>query len=371
MGIFEVMKQSIVILLLAAAVSAGCGSRPEQRTAPAAYPVLSVSASDEEMVTSYPATLQGRQVVEIRPRVSGTLYRIEVGEGRAVRKGQTLFVIDQAPYQAALSIAESAVETAQTQLETARLTLQSKEMLRRNEVISAYELQLAENAVALAEATLAEKKAARDNAAHELSYTLVTSPVDGVAGMIPYRVGALVGPSDAEPLVTVSDDSVVNAYFSMGERQVLQLQQKHGSLDDFLRSVPPLSLELSDGSAYPLEGRLTAISGVVRAETGTVTLRADFPNPDHLLRSGNSARVQLKTVRKGCLVIPAAATYEIQNKRFVFRVLDGKAAATQVTATPLPDGQRYIIESGLEEGDQVIAEGAGLVKDGTPVKPQG
>ena len=380
------MRKSAVIGCLMLCVALGAcknGGSSAGKADEAEYKTMTVAAADKVLLSNYAAKLQGRQIVEVRPQVSGTITAIKIKEGERVHKGQTLFVIDQVPYRAALESARASVQSAETKVAAQKLTVESKTKLYEKTIVSEYDLQIAKSALAEAEASLAVAKAQLTNAANNLSYTEVMSPVDGQAGMIPYRVGALVSSSIASPLVTVSDDSEVYAYFSMNENQVLDLIQEYGSAEAFLSGTKgaaetsgteqvadglELSLTLSNGSAYPLKGRLAALSGIVDGSTGAVQLRADFPNPDHLLRHGATGTVVLPTPKTGCLVIPQKATYEIQEKKFVFKVEDGVARSTEVSVFKLNDGTDFVVESGLKDGDVIIAEGAGLVKDGTKVK---
>lgn len=331
------------------------------------YRTLTVRLEDRVLKSEYTARLQGRQVVEVRPQVSGLITRICIDEGQKVRRGQLLFVIDQVPYKAALEVAEANVKSAEAQLATARLDVQSKERLFDSRVVSEYELSTARNAQALAEATLAQARAQEVNARNNLSYTEVKSPVDGVAGMIAYRVGSLVGSSISEPLVTVSDDSIIRAYFSLTESSVCELIRQYGSSEEFIRCIPQVELRTAGGGIYPDKGKITAVSGIVTASTGSVTIRADFPNRQNLLREGGNATVILPTTVEKCIVIPQGATYELQDKVFVYKVVDGKAQSVPVTLFKLNNGTEYIVESGLNEGDVIIAEGAGLVKEGARV----
>ena len=193
------------------------------------------------------------------------------------------------------------------------------------------------------------------------------SPVDGVASMIPYRVGALVDASIQTPLTTVSDDKEMYVYFSLTESQVLSLIREHGTLDKTLAQMPEVSLRLSDGQPYAHTGHIDAISGTISSGTGAVSLRATFPNPERMLRNGSSATLVFPYQRDSVLVVPQEATYEIQDKVFVYRVVDGKATSAQVTVFPVSDGQEYIVESGLKAGDVIVAEGAGLLQEGTPI----
>ncbi len=359
----------LFFFILTMAVCVSCGTQSE-KMAGKAYKTYTVALDDRTLESSYTAKLRGRQYVEIRPQVSGIITEIRFNEGDLVRKGQTLFVIDQVPYKAALATAEANVKSAEAQLATAKLTATSKEQLYREKVISEYDLMTARNTEAEAEAALAQARAQETNARNDLSYTEVKSPVDGVASMIPYRVGALVSSSIAEPLVTVSDDEKIYAYFSMDENQILDLLQQYGSLQKVMDQMPEVSLLMSNGKSYAHTGKIDAISGTVDESTGAVSLRATFPNPDGLLRNGGSGTVIVPSALKQCIAIPQAATYELQNRVFVYKVIDGVAKSAPVEVFRLNNGTEYIVESGLAPGDVIIAEGAGLVREGTVIENQ-
>lgn len=363
------MKSSIYSLLLCLPLLCGCGGKP-QKTVGEAYKLLTVTRGDHMLQSRFPATLQGRQAVEVRPQVSGTITAIRINEGDVVRKGQVLFVIDQVPYQAALRSAQANLKSAQAKLRTARLTARSKEQLYKEKVVSDFDLQTARNELQEAEAALAQAQAELTKASNDLSYTEVKSPVDGVASMIPYRVGALVSSSIEEPLVTVSDDAEVFAYFSMDENQVLDLIQQYGSLQEAKSKIPPVSLQLSNGTDYSVRGRIDAIGGTVEQNMGTVSLRAVFSNPRHLLRHGGSATIIMPTAMRNCISIPQSATYELQERIFVWKVVDGKTKSTPISVYKYNDGVNYVVLSGLKEGDVIIAEGAGLVREDTPINTQ-
>lgn len=359
------MKHFILVFFLSS-VLMSCKNQ-QAETASSSYKTMTVSKSDRLLKSDYAATVTGRQHVEIRPQVSGTITRICINEGALVRKGQVLFVIDQVPYKAALQTAQANVKTAKAKLATARLTARSKEELHKENVVSDYDLQTARNAQAEAEAALAQAEAEEVNARNNLSYTEVKSPVDGVASMIPYKVGALVNSSISEPLVTVSDDSSVYAYFSLAENQVLDLLQQYGSLQKAIEDMPEVELEMSNGKIFAHKGRIDAISGTIDNGTGSVSLRAEFTNPEGLLRNGSSVKVLLPSVRKQCIVIPQTATYEIQNKTFVYKIVDGYTKSQSIEVFKLNNGTEYIVESGLKAGDTIVAEGAGLVKEGIKI----
>jgi membrane fusion protein (multidrug efflux system) len=332
------------------------------------YQTMVVSRKDMTLERQYSARISGRQIVEVRPQVSGCITRILTGEGEGVRKGQTLFIIDQVPYRAALEVAVATRKSAEARLATARMNYENELRLQKEQVVGDVSVLSMRNALSEAEAALAQAKAQEVNARNNLSYTEVKSPVNGVASMIPWHVGSLVSSSISEPLVTVADDSEVYVYFSISENQELDLITQYGSIAGFISKSPAVELRLNNGQSYDQKGRISAVSGTVDAQTGAVTLRATFPNPSHLLHNGGSAKVVVPTHRTGCIVIPQEATYELQNRMFVYRVIDGKTKATAVTLFPQNNGREYIVEEGLSEGDTIIAEGAGLLKEGIEIK---
>jgi membrane fusion protein (multidrug efflux system) len=224
------MKQTFVkaALMAGCMAAAACGEAPTA-TAPGQYAVLTVATADRVIPANYPATIRGRQDIAIYPQVSGTISRLCITEGEHVTQGQPLFIIDQVPYKAALQTAEANVAAAKAGVATARLTFDAKKELFAKNIISQFELSTAENTLLTAEAQLAQAEAQRVNAANNLSYTVVKAPANGVAGTLPYRVGALVSPSIPQPLTTVSDNSTVYVYFSMSENQLLDLTRRYGN----------------------------------------------------------------------------------------------------------------------------------------------
>ncbi|MGN0222285.1 MAG: efflux RND transporter periplasmic adaptor subunit [Prevotella sp.] len=366
---YDILRNMTASLLIGTALVA-CKDHSAKETGAADYKTMVVKQENRTLKSEYTARLQGCQVVEVRPQVSGTITRICFGEGEKVHRGQTLFIIDQVPYKAALSEATGNVSSAKAKLATARLNLESTTMLRQKNVVQDYDVSAARNEVAAAEAALQTALAQEATARNNLSYTEVKSPVDGVAGMIAYRVGALVGSSIAKPLVTVSNDSRMHAYFSLTESQIINLVSRYGTMEQFIRQMPQVTLRMSNDSIYPHAGTIAAVSGIVTEGTGAVTLRADFPNQEGLLREGGSGAVILSTERPSCIVIPLSATYELQNKVFVYKVLHGKAVSSPVKVTRLAGGTEYVVDEGVDNGDLIIAEGAGLVKEGTPVNAQ-
>ena len=351
-----------------AAVS--CGQAPTAM-GPAEYAVMTIATTDREIPINYSATIRGRQDIAIYPQVSGTIFELCVNEGQTVSKGQPLFIIDQVPYKAALQTAEANVAAAKAGVATAQLTYDSKKELYAKNVVSQYDLLTAENTLLTAKAQLAQAEAQRVNAANNLSYTVVKAPANGVVGTLPYRVGALVSASIPQPLTTVSDNSDVYVYFSMTENQLLNLTRQYGSIANTLKNMPDVRLVLNDGSVYDRTGRIESISGVIDTSTGSVQLRAVFPNADGLLHSGGAGSVIMPNIHKDCVVVPQVATFELQNKVYVYKVEDGKATSSMIDVEKINNGREYIVKSGLTPGDVIVAEGVGLLREGTPIVVKG
>ena len=332
------------------------------------YATMKVEVADKELSTSYSATIRGRQDIDIYPQVSGTIEKLCVTEGQTVRRGQLLFVIDQIPYRAALKTAVANVEAARAAMATAELTYNSNKELYAQKVVSEFSLKTAENTYLTAKAQLTQAEAQEVNARNNLSYTEVKSPSDGVVGALPYRVGALVGANLPYPLTTVSDNSDMYVYFSMTENQLLALTRQYGSMDEALKNMPEVELILNDNSVYNKKGVIESISGVIDRQTGTVMARVVFPNESRLLHSGASGTVVVPSIYKDCIAIPQGATVQMQDKVVVYKVVDGKAVSTLITVAGISDGREYVVLSGLQSGDEIISEGAGLMREGTQVK---
>ena len=366
------MKQTFVKAAVMACFMAAvsCGQAPTAM-GPAEYAVMTIATTDREIPINYSAIIRGRQDIAIYPQVSGTIFELCVNEGQTVSKGQPLFIIDQVPYKAALQTAEANVAAAKAGVATAQLTYDSKKELYAKNVVSQYDLLTAENTLLTAKAQLAQAEAQRVNAANNLSYTVVKAPANGVVGTLPYRVGALVSASIPQPLTTVSDNSDVYVYFSMTENQLLTLTRQYGSIANTLKNMPDVQLVLNDGSVYDRTGRIESISGVIDTSTGSVQLRAVFPNADGLLHSGGAGSVIVPNIHKDCVVVPQVATFELQNKVYVYKVEDGKATSSMIDVEKINNGREYIVKSGLTPGDVIVAEGVGLLREGTPIVVKG
>jgi membrane fusion protein (multidrug efflux system) len=336
------------------------------------YPVFAIKTSPATLQTEYPATLQGQQNIEIRPKIDGYIEHIYIDEGATVKKGQLLFKINAPQYEQDVKNALAAINSAEADVNTAKLQVEKTRPLVEKEIISEYELKSDEEALKVKEAVLLQAKTTLANAQTNLSYTTVTSPVDGVAGMIPYKLGSLVSSTTTQPLTMISNITKVYAYFSMNEKQLLDFsrQYKGSTVEAKLKQLPPVTLILPDKTEYPEKGQVLAMSGLINSETGAATFRATFPNPLGLIRSGGSAVITIPVSINNALLIPQQSTYELQGKRFVYRVDGDKVTSAEITTMADPAGQYFVVTDGLKPGDKVVFEAATPIPDGTKIVPQ-
>jgi len=367
------MKKNRMLLVAALAAmlaSCGGGNQGKPNFGDNEYAVRTIGTQSSEMETTYPATIKGVQDVEIRPKISGFITRLCVHEGQAVKKGQLLFVIDNVTYEAAVRQAKAAVNSAQAQLNTAKLTYDNSQKLFNNNVIGSFELESAKNAYESAQAALAQAKASYTSAKQNLDFCYVTSPANGVVGDLPYKVGALVSASGQQPLTTVSDISTMQVYFSMTEKDLIGMTKTAGGLTAAIKDYPPVKLKLADGSLYGHDGKVATVSGVINQSTGSVALRADFPNPERLLKSGGSGSVVVPHTDSHAILIPQDAVAQVQDKFFVYVLGSGnKVKYTEITVSPNNDGKNYLVTGGLKAGDKIVSIGITTLTDGMEIKP--
>ena len=334
------------------------------------FAVLAVNSTTSDQTTSYPATIRGTQDIEVRPQVSGFIVKLCVDEGATVRKGQALFQIDPTQYAAAVGQAKAAVEMAKANVATLTLTEKNKKALFDQKIISDFEYQTAVNQLMSAKASLAQAEASFVSANQNLSFCTVTSPSNGVVGTFPYRIGSLVSPSVSQPLTTVSEINDVYVYFSMTEKELLRLTRAGGTLKEQLEKMPAVRLQLSDGTTYQSDGKIDAVSGVIDQSTGSVSMRAVFPNDKNILRSGGTGNIIFPYTMDGIIIIPQSATVEIQDKKFVFVLqADNSVKNTEIQISNLDDGKNYLVTNGLKSGDKIVIEGVQNLHDGQAIQP--
>lgn len=374
------MKRNLCTLGLALVAMSGisvlssCGNGGDALGAQTAAPALAVETiapGNIELESLYPATIKGKTDIDVRPMISGNIVAVHVDEGAHVQKGQLLFTIDQTAYQAAVDQAQASVNVAKTAVETAQISVNSNRALHEKNIISDHAMQISENQLAQAKAQLAQAQAGLINAKKNLSYTEVTAPSSGVVGSIPLRVGALASPS-GQALTTVSDNSEVYAYFSLTERQILDLTEGGKiSLNQAIAQMPAVKLKLANGSVYPVEGKVATVSGVIDASTGASTVRALFDNTNGVLRSGSSASVIVPEQFTDVVIIPQTATGEIQGNKYVLTVDENNTLHQQnIEVSPMQDGKHYVVTSGLNSGDRIVTEGIGTkARNGVTIQP--
>ena len=359
------------IMLIAAATllfasCGGGGGRPS--FGDNEYPVVTVGTSSADMQSTYPATIKGVQDVQISPKVAGFITQINVKEGQTVGAGQVLFVIDNVTYQAQVRQAQASVNTAQASCNTAKLNFENSQKLYENKVIGDFELQSATNQYEQAKAGLAQAQAALASAKEMLSFCYVKSPAAGVVGTLPFKVGALV--NTANVLTTVSNNSSMEVYFSLTEKDALAMSKNAGGQNAALEAMPAVKLQLADGSVYAQEGRVTKMSGVIDAATGSVQMIALFPNSEKILKSGGSGAIIIPRSTTSAIIIPQGCVSEVQNKKFVYILQkDNKVKYTEIKVDPQNDGNNYIVTEGLKVGDKYVTNGITKLSDGMEIVP--
>ncbi len=359
-------------LLAVGLITTGCKkeTNQQQQMVPE-LAVLTVEPSDASLMTAYPTTLQGVNDVQIRPQATGFLTKVNVREGQHVNKGQVLFEIDRVQLQAAVDQAKAAVAVAQANVNTAQTNANNNKLLLEKNIIGAPAYQTSVDALNAAKAQLNQVQANLVAAQKNLSFSVVTSPISGVVGTIDFKEGTLVSPQTL--LTIVSDNGLMEAYFSMTEKEILALTDGgKRSVETAKDAMPPVQLQLADGEIYPEPGKIVSISGVLDSATGSAQVKAQFPNPDGMLRSGNTGNILIPSATAGALQIPQNATFEIQDMKFCYVVGDSAKVHTRpITVSDLSDGKNYIVTSGLKAGEQIVVEGIGIsVQDGMVIRPK-
>ncbi len=383
--LFTAAMRTLALAGIVTIVSACGGGQEQQQQAgnQAQVATYTVQAGNIDLNDAYPATIKGKTDIEVRPLISGTITKVCVEEGQRVSKGQLLFLIDDVTLQAnvesakaSVVSAKAAIASAQSQVATAQLTADNQKKLYDKGIISSYayetatlNLRAAQEQLNQARSGLSQAQAAVTSAQKNLSYARVVAPSSGVVGAINQREGALASPSGIA-LTTVSDNSSVYAYFSLNEKQIIELSANGSrSLQSAISQMPQVRLRLADGSTYSYAGRVSTVAGVLDQSTGSAQVRALFPNPNGLLRSGSTGDVLVPATGRGAgLLVPQSATYEVQDMVMVFKVVDGKAVGTPIKVLPQNDGKFYVVTSGLKAGDVIAAEGVGVqVREGTEI----
>lgn len=338
---------------------------------PKTFSELTLVPRSTTIYNDFPATIEGIEIVQLRPMVDGYLEKIFVPEGANVTKGQLLFQIKNPVYEEAVVTAKAAVTSAQANVDAAKMNVEKVRPLVEKDIVSKYELESAQYTLKSQEAALDQANAALRNAQTNVGYTTLRSPITGVMGSIPYKIGDLISSTTSSPLTSLSRIDQVYAYFALSEKQLLNLSNRVPgvTLQDKLDHLPHVSLVLADGSQYPQKGKLQTASGFINTGTGTVSLKAQFVNPTDLIRSGASTVVRIPRTMDTALLVPQSATYQLQNKIFVYQVTDSNQVISMpITGTPTNDGKYLVVTEGLKHGDKILLNGFNL-RDSTVVIP--
>jgi membrane fusion protein (multidrug efflux system) len=360
-----------LILLLVFTISCNKKETAASQDAVLEYPILKIEPRKTTLFTDYPATIEGQQNIEIRPKVDGYIDAIFVDEGATVKEGQVLFRISAPQFEQEVRTAQADIKIAQADVNAANMQVAKVRPLVEKNIISRYELESAEYALQSRQAALAQSRARLVNARTNLGYTSVTSPVNGVVGTIPYKIGSLVNANTAQPLTTVSNIGNIYAYFSVNEKQSLEFSKntKGTTIKERLATLPPVTLLLSDGSEFPQKGRIETASGLISTETGSVRVRATFPNPGNIVRSGSSGTVRMPQAVESALLIPQKSTYELQGKKFVYKVDDkGIVRSVEIKVMESGNGQFFVVQDGLKAGDLIVFEGVAGLREEAAIK---
>lgn len=360
---FKAMSFLVVSTLLFS-----CQEKTVQQSVPE-YAVMIIEEEPVVVKNSFPALISGETDAEVRSNVSGAIIKKHVDEGDMVKKGDLLIEIDHAPYLADYNLALANVNAATVEVETAELTAINKTNLYEKGIISEYEKKLADNQLAAAKAQLEQAEAKLETAKINLDYSYIKSPNDGVVGSMPFSNGSLVSSSTQEPLATVSQIDAVYADFSINEKLMLYYTSK-GGVKDILRFMPEVELKLADGTMYEHKGKIMTVAGSIDTKTGAANMSARFPNPEKLIRSGATATIYLPREIYNARLVPQKATFEMQDKKFVYIFNDSITEMREIKVDNLTYGENFIVTEGLEVGEVIVVEGVGSsVKNGMKIKP--
>lgn len=361
--------RKIVLGAAALMLLVSCGNRQtRQEVGELIYPTIKLEEQDAGLLSVYPVSIKGQEDIEIRPRIDGFIDAIYVDEGSVVKKGQALFKINSPQAEQALTTAKASVLSAKARVNTAKVNVDRIRPLTEKGIIGYVQLETVEDAYQSAQAELAQSEASLKNAQATMDWTNVTSPVNGLVGAIPFRQGSLVNSSNV--LTTVANINNVFAYFSLNEKELRSLMNNlEGKTQaEKIKNIPEVALTLADGTAYQEKGKIETIAGVLNLATGSVNLRAEFPNTQGELRSGTSGNISIPRTLHNVFVIPQKATFAQQDKILIFVLQGDSAVQKSISVIPIPDGKSYAVTDGLKKGEIIIADGIATLYNGKKIR---
>jgi membrane fusion protein (multidrug efflux system) len=343
---------------------------PEMHQQAMSLPVIPVTTTAATTFREYPASLEGKVNVEVRPQVEGYLQKIYVDEGSYVKAGQPLFKIDPRVFNEALNNAKSSLLAAQANAAKAQVEVDRLTPLVQNNVISDVQLKTAKAAYDAAVASVEQAKAAVANAQINIGYTSVNAPASGYIGRIPFKTGSLVSKSDA--LTVLSDISEMYAYFSLSESDFIAFKNQFAgnTIEEKVKHVPPVELALADNSIYSAKGKISTIEGQFDKTTGAISFRATFPNPGGILRTGNTGKIRIPQLFNNAMIVPIESTFDVQDKVFVFALGDSNKVVSKPITISGKTTNYYFVQDGLQAGEKIVFSGAGNLQDGMAIVPQ-
>jgi membrane fusion protein, multidrug efflux system len=357
------------ILFYACSSSAGEGM-PQQ--APQSLPVVAVTTMPATTYQEFSASLEGSKDIEIRAQVDGYIDRIYIDEGAHVRKGQALFHINDRPYREQLNNAKASLAAAKANLANAQINVSRLTPLVQNGIISDVQLKTAQASYNAAAASVSQAQATVQNAQINVGYALVKAPADGYIGRIPFKTGSLVGTTTTEALTVLSDIRQIYAYFSLSENDFIQFKNQFAgtTVEEKIKKIPPVELVLADNTIYPKKGKVQTVSGQFNNNMGAISFRAGFDNTDGLLRSGNTGKVRIPRIITSAIAVPQEATFEMQDRTFVFILSDSNKVASSPITIAGKRGNYYLVESGVKPGEKIVYSGLDRLQDGAVIQPQ-
>ena len=345
------MKKVLLLICLCSSIGfTACSHKKEEEKKEAIkLPVTTAILMDTTLTKDYIAEIQSIQNIEVRAKIKGFLENIKVDEGQRVETGQMMFTIRSRGYEAELAKAQARVNTTE-------LEMQNVKTLAEKNIVSQTEL-------ALAVAKLNEAKAEQGIAEAELTFTKIAAPFSGVVDRLKFKVGSLI--DEGTLLTSLSNNREVYAYFNVSEKEYLEYKAKGKD-----REKTSISLLLANGQPHKYKGVIETIEGEFDKNTGSIAFRAKFPNPDLLLKHGETGKVQLPVELKNALVIPQKATYELQDKIYVFVVDENNVVKARNIIIKQKLSNLYVIESGLSINDKILLEGVQTVKENDKIEAE-
>ena len=372
MSLLKILLLFVITSIIVYSCASSSGNEPSYQMPAQQLPVVAVNAIPATTYQEFTASIEGTRDIEIRPQVNGYIEKIYIDEGAHVKKGQPLFQINDRPYREALNNAKASLNAAKANRATAEINVSKLKPLVESNIISDVQFKTAQSAYDAASANVAQAQAMVENAQINLGYALVKAPANGYIGRIAFKTGSLVGTSTADPLTVLSDINKIYAYFSFSENDFIQFKNQFtgNTVEEKIKQMPEVELMLSDNSIYPKKGKVEIVSGQFNNTTGSISFRATFPNAEGLIRSGNTGKIRIPRATIKDLIIPQEATYELQDKVFVFILGDSNKVINSPIHVSGTSGNYYLVDQGIKAGQKIVYSGLDRLQDGAVIQPQ-